>query len=121
MDLIRTGGAAALGLVLGLAACLLLGRRAAPRRGFGGPDDRPVHAGCGFVGEHHLGVDEPGSGEAVEVLRPGQGAGHAPDVGAPLGAIGWGEVVLGNDARDPDPTTQCEHTKIFRRAPRVRR
>ncbi len=87
-------GAAALGLVLRLAAFLLLDRRAAPRRGFGGPDDRPVHARGGFVGEGDLGVDEPGRSEPVEVLGPGQGTGDATDVGAALGPVGRGEVVL---------------------------
>jgi len=58
--------------------------------------------------EHHVGIDEPRRGETVEVLAAGQGTGDAPDVGAALGPVCWGEVVLGDDVGDPDPTTRCE-------------
>ena len=56
-----------------------------------------------------LGVDEPGSGQSVEVLRPGQRTGDAPDVGAALGPVGRGEVVLGDDVGDPDPPARAQH------------
>jgi len=60
-----------------------------------------VHAGGGFVGEDHLGVDEPGRDQPLEVLGPGQGTGDAADVGAAFGPVGWGEVVLGDTSETP--------------------
>ena len=47
-----------------------------------------MHAGGGLVGERDGGVDEPGGGQAVEVLTAGQGAGDAADVAAALGSVG---------------------------------
>jgi hypothetical protein len=47
------------------------------------------------VGELDLGVDEPGGGEAAEVLAARQSAGDAPEVRAALGAIGWWQPIPG--------------------------
>ena len=48
-----------------------------------------MHARRGRVGELDLGDDEPGGGEAAEVLAARQSTGGAPDVRVALGAIGW--------------------------------
>jgi hypothetical protein len=73
--------------------------------GLGRANDGPVHTGGGFVGEDHLGVDEPGRDQPVEVLLPAKGTGDAPNVGTPLGAVGRGEVVLSDDIGDPPGPT----------------
>ena len=77
--------------------------------GLHSPDDRPVHAGGGLVGEHHLRVGEPGRGQTVQVLRPGQGTGDAPDVGAAFGPLRRRQMVLGDDIGDPQPPARGQH------------
>ena len=79
------------------------------RAGLGGLDDGVVHAVGDLRGEAEVGVDEPGSGQPVEVLTPRQPAGDAADLAAALGPLGRGDVVLGDDVGDPDPSAGRQH------------
>ena len=54
---------------------------------------------------------EPGVGQAILVLAPGQGAGDAADPGAPLGTVGGREVVLGDHIGDADAAARLEHAE----------
>jgi hypothetical protein len=61
-----------------------------------------------LVGRGDLDAGEPGVGESVAVLGDGQGAGDAADVVAAFGAVGLGEVVLGDDVGDAEPPARLE-------------
>jgi len=56
-----------------------------------------VHAESDVVGELDAHVRESGSGEAVEVLDPGERTGDAPHVRTALGPFGRRHAVLGDD------------------------
>src|SRR5690606_15284690 len=73
-----------------------------------GPHDGAVHPVDDVVREGHGRVDEPGGGEAVEVLAAGQRAGDAAGVVAALGALRGVEVVLGDDVGDDEAPARCE-------------
>jgi len=62
-----------------------------------------------LVGEAHLGIDEPGRGETLEVLPARQRTGDASDEGPPLGAVRRRQVVLGHHVGDPDPASGPQH------------
>jgi hypothetical protein len=59
------------------------------------------------VGEGHRSVGEAGLGQTVQVFGAGEGPGDAADVGAAFGAVGGGEVVLGDDVGDADTAARC--------------
>ena len=59
-----------------------------------------MHAIADLVGRGDRDVGEPGRGQAVAVLAKRERTGDAADVAAALGAVGGGEVVLGDDVAD---------------------
>jgi hypothetical protein len=59
-----------------------------------------VEAVGDLVGDADPDVGEAGGGQPRLVLGPGQGAGDAADVAAPLGPLLGGQVVLGDDVAD---------------------
>ena len=68
-----------------------------------------MHAVGGLVGGGDADVGEANLAQSGGVLGEGQRAGDAADVAAPLGPVGGGERVVGDDVADPDPPAGTQH------------
>src|SRR5690606_3481615 len=81
--------------------------------GFGGLDDRRVHAVGELVGGGDGDVGEPGGGQVVAVFGEGEGSGDAGDMVAAGRTVGEGQVVFGDDVGDPEPPAGRQDPKGF--------
>src|ERR1039457_6458224 len=72
-----------------------------------------MHPVNDLVGGGDADAGEAGPSQAVPVFGEGQCPGDAPDVAAPFGAVGFGQVVFGEDVGDAEPAAGPEHAEAF--------
>ena len=72
-----------------------------------------MHPGNDLVGGRDTDAGEARPGQAVPVFVEGQRPGDAPDVAAPFGAVGLGQVVFGEDVGDAEAAAGPEAGEFY--------